>query len=218
MVISHKHKFIFIHIPKCAGSTICYSLINNLYPKSSPHKGLFNQLDPNIAEVFKVALNQGNSHELNQHSMFIDVKKFLDKKNLNIDDYFKFTFMRNPWARRVSQYQYAKRMTKEKGVEWAKRISAMSFYQFITKQNDSQLNWLKNDRGEISMDFIGSGKNLQNEFNFVCKKIGVPEIELPHLNATEHRHYVKYYNKKTKQIIANNCEKDIEYFNYKFGE
>ena len=31
MIISHKHKFIFIHIPKCAGSTISYSLLNNLY-------------------------------------------------------------------------------------------------------------------------------------------------------------------------------------------
>ena len=218
MIISHKHKFIFIHIPKCAGSTICYSLINNLYLKNSPHKGSFNQLDPSIAEVFKVAVNQGNSHELNQHDTLKDIKSYLSKKNLNINDYFKFSFMRNPWERRVSQYFYAKRMAK-KDFEWAKKISAISFYEFITKRNpDSQLNWVSDKKDNIAVDFLGSGKNLQNEFNVVCEKIGISYIQLPYKNVTNHKHYTEYYNDETFKIIANNCKKDIEYFNYKFGE
>ena len=126
--------------------------------------------------------------------------------------------MRNPWERRVSQYFYAKRMAK-KDFEWAKKISAISFYEFITKRNpDSQLNWVSDKKDNIAVDFLGSGKNLQNEFNVVCEKIGISYIQLPYKNVTNHKHYTEYYNDETFKIVANNCKKDIEYFNYKFGE
>ena len=67
MIISHKHKFIFIHIPKCAGSTISYSLLNKLYfelPRKNDWR--YNELSPKIAEVFKEDTDQGNSFALNQ--------------------------------------------------------------------------------------------------------------------------------------------------------
>ena len=216
MIISHKHKFIFIHIPKCAGSAICQSLIKSLHPESLD-KGNFNRLDPNITQVFKIGLNQGNSDELNQHDTLKEVQNYFIEKNLDINDYFKFSFMRNPWDRRVSQHQYAKRMAK-KGAHWAIEASLMPFKEFIVERNDSQLNWIKNEQGKVSVDFLGSGRNLQNEFNFICKKIGVSEIELSHINATKHKPYIKYYNNETRSIVASNCSKDIEYFNYKFGE
>ncbi len=219
MIISHKHKFIFIHIPKCAGTTICHSLINNLYFKLPRRQAwMFNKLNLNIAEVFKVTTDHGNSLELDQHDTFRDIKNYLDKKNLNIDEYFKFSFMRNPWERRVSQYEYAKRMAKEKGEDWAIEISLMSFYEFITERNDSQLNWVSNEKNNVAVDFLASGRNLQQDFNKICKKIGIPHIELPHKNKTKHKHYTEYYDDETRQIVANNCAKDIEYFNYKFGE
>jgi len=217
MIISHKHKFIFIHIPKCAGSTISYSLLNNLYCKSF-NKDKFDQLDPSIVEVFKIAVNQGNSDALNQHGTLKDIKSYLSKKNLNINDYFKFSLMRNPWERRVSQYEYAKRMAKQTGAYWAKRISLMSFYEFITERNDSQLNWVSDEKDNVAVDFLGSGINIQKEFNIICDKIGIQKKELPHRNATKHKHYIKYYDEETKQIIADNCAKDIEYFGYEFGK
>lgn len=217
MIISHKHKFIFIHIPKCAGSTICYSLINDLYLESA-HEGRFNELNPSIAEVFKVAVNQGNSHELNQHGTLKDIKSYLSKKNLNINDYFKFSFMRNPWERRISQYFYAKRMAITTGADWAMQTSLMSFYDFITTRNDSQLNWVSDKKDNIAVDFLGSGRNLQEDFNTICDQIGITKQELPHKNATKHKHYTEYYNDETRQIVAEKCAKDIEYFNYKFGE
>jgi len=232
MVISHKHKFIFIHIPKCAGNTICYSLLNNLYfdtkndifnlnaYKDRKNKVLnYTYLNTNTAQVFKNVKNQGNSTGLKQHDKLKKLKDYLNKKNLNINDYFKFSFMRNPWARRVSQHQFAKKLAKiNKGGKWAAKISKMSFYEFITKRNDSQLNWVSDEKDNIAVDFLGSSKNLQNEFNFVCEKIGISRIHLPHRNVTKHKHYTEYYDDETRQIVAEKCAKDIEYFNYKFGE
>ena len=219
MIISHKHKFIFIHIPKCAGSTITYSLLNNLYfklPRKEDWK--YDKLSTDTAEVFKVTSDHGNSLELDQHSTFKVINEYFVKKKLNINEYFKFSFMRNPWERRVSQYKYAKKMAGITNADWANEIASMSFCEFITKRNDSQLNWVSNKKNNVAVNFLGSGRNLQQEFNKVCSKLRIPKQELRHKNATKHKHYTEYYNEETKQIVADNCAKDIEYFNYKFGE
>ena len=219
MIISHKHKFIFIHIPKCAGSTITFSLLNNLYFKL-PRKEdwRYNELSPKTAEVFQTNPNQGNLTNLEQHDTFKTINDYFEKNKLNINDYFKFSFMRNPWERRLSQYKYAQKMAKQKGEDWAKKISLMSFYEFITERNDSQLNWVSDEKDNVAVDFLGSGKNIQKEFDIICDKIKIPRQELPHKNATKHKCYTEYYDEETKQIVANKCAKDIEYFGYEFGK
>ena len=59
MIISHKHKFIFIHIPKCA-YTITYSLLNNLYfklPRKEDWK--YDKLSPKQQKYFKQIQSKG---------------------------------------------------------------------------------------------------------------------------------------------------------------
>ena len=81
-MINHKHKYIFIHIPKTAGSSI-ESFLN-----------------PSI----KCTTN-GDTFLKNKHESAV----FYNTRDPNcFSKYFKFTFVRNPWDMVVSRYFYRK--------------------------------------------------------------------------------------------------------------
>ena len=193
-MISHKHKFIFIHYPKTAGETINYFLCKQRHPVHK-HKKL---------------------------------KFFEDKYDLK--DYFKFTFCRNPWSQVVSFYFHFKRLKRCAPLYSCNIANNFSFSDYCKKMfqdkpsfpndywHDSHYSFLLNSKNDVNIDFIGKFENLQEDFNIVCDKIGIPPQELPHINKSKHKHYSEYYDDKTREIVAKKYAKDIEYFGYEFGE
>ena len=155
---------------------------------------------------------------------------------------YTFAFVRNPWDRLVSCYRdkiggAVKGFTQfsESGIAHClERFDAffanMSFEEFVDavvaipdEQADehfqSQNPYLTNSRGEIAVDFVGRYEDLQADFRYVAKRIGLPStIELPRLQAVRHSvNYVDYYTKETREIVAHRFREDIERFTYCFG-
>jgi len=193
-MINHKHKFVFIHIPKTGGTSIESLFINNAHIKDVAGK----------------------------HNMVSDIgSEFLKK-------YFTFTFVRNPWDRMVSYYNFRLKRSFEmynhgdSFKEWIRflcsdEVQKIKAYHFNLAIK-SQYEFLVSKSNEISVDFIGRFENLQQDFCIVCDKIGIPQQKLPHVNKTKHKHYTEYYDDETKQIVAEKFAKDIESFGYEFGE
>ena len=154
-------------------------------------------------------------------------KKISNYSNDKINEYFTFSFVRNPFDRAVSTYKFLNSESCMKW-PWANRkihnlVKSMSFDEFIknlfkirNKHITLQFNYITHT--SLKMDFIGKFENLQEDFNIICDKIGIPRKELPHKNATKHKHYTEYYDDETREIVAEKYAKDIEYFNYEFGD
>jgi hypothetical protein len=156
-----------------------------------------------------------------------DIKKF--------NSYFKFAFVRNPWERMVSYYEFmCKQVHKTDSQKYDfvarnythyKQKCSLGFTKFIHEESVNQKTnffgydqYYRDEHGKNLLNFIGKVENLQEDFSIICNKIGIPQQQLPHKNPTKHKHYTEYYNEETKQIVAEKFAKDIEYFNYEFGE
>ena len=90
-MISHKHKFIFIHINKTGGS----SIERAIDPSIPTHNSKTNRVCPSAAV--------GNTYHKGKH---FPARKMWANHPDCFDLYFKFTFVRNPWATEAKDIEY----------------------------------------------------------------------------------------------------------------
>jgi len=199
-MISHKHKFIFIFQHKCASSSLKRALLK--------------------VDNFNKCFHHGAKSE-----------DYKNNQMTKYSDYFVFANIRNPYERAVSSWMYLQRdFLFER--QFTKGLSLKDTFKNLPKSNgkqdmsnhdyihitQQQVDSLLDDKGKLITDMLIRFENLQEDFNIVCDKTGIPRQKLPHINKTERKHYAEYYDDETKQIVAEKYAKDIEYFGYKFGE
>ena len=139
---------------------------------------------------------------------------------------FTFGFVRNPWDRAVSSWKFGSpddnwnmnfvdfcRNLKKLEINPKCRIAKNGLLIHVCEQHPFLIGSNKN----LKADYIGRLENLQDDFNIVCDKIGIPRQQLPHKNKTKHKHYTEYYDDETRKIVAERYAKDIELFGYEFG-
>jgi len=223
MIISHKHKFVFVSVPKTASTTIrsCLSQYSDILYHGDKEKLIIHYprgWKPRI-KVF-------------EHARLEHIKEFIE-----LTDYFSFCFVRNPFEIALSNYLFFQKSIEEWDVdlEGKNRFKDVyNAYKETLKNSSTFREWIVNKKNcgwldeyhwnpeqfhwARDVDFIGRFENLQEDFNTVCDKIGIRHQQLPHENKTKHKHYTEYYDDETKQIVAEKYAKDIEYFKYKFGD
>ncbi len=224
-MISHDYKCIFIHIPKCAGTSIERALghLDN-------HKGRGGQDHRSIRLIEEpLVLNEVLSSKENIMEVirrgryrFRNVANSRNKYTVTkeqYDSYFKFTFVRNPWARAYSWYKNVMRDEYHKN---SLNISAdISFKDFLKKFSGTgmlkpQMYWIKNFSGNIPLDFVGRFENLSEDFEYVCNKINANGIELTHEIIGSGEDYRVHYDKESIEIIIKNYKEEIDTFMYEF--
>jgi hypothetical protein len=240
-MVSHKHKCIFIHIPKTAGMSIEDSFIRSLGLK------FYNGQCPPLL----LSYNQDN--EIGPPSLAHLLPEDYVKHNYLseelFEDYFKFSFIRNPWARSVSIYRYFKYhriLSFENFMKYRFPYLWEERYDFLMPQYD----FLFDEKGRQKVDFIGKFENLSEDFELVRKKVNFSLEDLEHINKppkphnwysrwnrrfiyTElkerpylikhlnlvnpiHGNYKKFYTTKAKDLVDSYYELDIKNFDYIF--
>jgi hypothetical protein len=79
-----------------------------------------------------------------------------------------------------------------------------------------QVEWIKNNQGEIEMDFIARFESLDHDFPLLCARLGLGEIALPRLKASERGPYRQFYDDQSLDIVSDYFGQDIDQFGYSF--
>ena len=207
-MINRKEKFIFIHITKAAGQSI--ELAFGYTQEKSPMNG----------DEYGLGWSNKYKNWISHWSM----QEYLDRKLVlpyEHKSFFSFAFVRNPWARMVSEYHWKggrmrgisfKQFLKMPFKELRKRYRQGGFDQHLGPQYTS----IYTD-GELIVDFVGKVENMKEDWKYVKKRLG-RSIVLPRVNKSKHKHYSEYYDNESKNIIEERYGKDIELFNYSFED
>lgn len=168
-MIIKEHKAIFIHIPKCAGSSI-----ENKFGKDknseADHSRILDLITISPMHLPEILLKNTSDLEVFKRAVGSIIKpSVIYKKDFN--NYYKFTFVRNPWSRVVSFYHFITVIRKNYAT--IENISPLiSFDNFVVNHLNiwdlkPQYWWLTNGRDISSLDFIGKFENLQPDFEHI---------------------------------------------------
>ena len=200
-MISHSHKFIFIHIPKTAGTS--------------------------ISEALRPYGLTGEGHYTLQR---IQNKSSITDEQLNT--FYKFAVVRNPWDIVVSHYSYSKMKKSvwhsDDGTtpykqhpdyeltnnnvfkEFVRLLVNGKINNSITKEKQSH--WL-----DKRLDFLIRFETLKEDFAKVCNKIGCSDVILKNINISKHNHYSTYYDDESRDWVSKYFSRDIKRLGYEFN-
>lgn len=205
MIICEKNRYVFVSVPKTASISIHFSL--------------------GYGDYDGVLIPEPDEYHLS-------IEKAITRRPA-LREYFKFAFVRNPWARLFSLYQdflrrghqYSKNVRHEKPLlsefkdfndlclnlhqsEWRNNVFFIPQWDLLS---------IDSPVGRVNMmDFIGKFERLSDDFATVCKKIGV-KAELQSMNRGSYdTDYRKYYTDEAREAVARIYHKDISEYNYEF--
>jgi hypothetical protein len=203
-------KYLFVHINKSGGGV--------------------------ITDIFR---RNGNTKITNVHRSLKDMLKIAKEKyNIDRNNLFILTIVRNPYDRMISMFFFYHKnhfnspefFSGNPSIDndfnsWIKYIYSDNFdrnrkhgevnifkYCFC-----NQLNWLKDDNEDlIKIDkILRYEKNEYDElFGSIIKLSKYDTKKLIH--PTKHTHYSDYYDNISIKLVTEHYKEDIEYFQYKF--
>ena len=219
MIISDENEFIFVHIPRTAGTRISKSLCEEMRVENwKQHIGEPTEVarrHETVADDYPGSIYEGKKHiEAKDLKLLVGEKKW--------ESYFTFAFVRNPWDRAVSTYMHRRKVasgpvralwpTSKHLFRWLLKGK----YKLLGANSAQQIDYVADDNGELLVDFVGRFERLAEDFDSVCEKIGLRASLGEKYDPTKRAGYQEYYDEVSKQIIYDVKRDDVEKFGYRF--
>lgn len=216
MIISRGRRYIFVHIPKTGGTSLALALEARAMkddilvgdtPKAKRRRSRLAALQP--------------SGRLWKHARLADIEGVVSEGE--IQDFFTFTMVRNPWDRLASYYHWLKMQRFDHPA--VHLAQAKSFSAFLNHgQTRASINaapygsYMSDNKGIERCDLFLRLEHLAADIAPLEDHLGFSLGPVPHVNASDRgRSYAEYYSDDDKQLVAGLCAEDIARFGYRFG-
>ncbi|HEX8527547.1 sulfotransferase family 2 domain-containing protein [Allosphingosinicella sp.] len=207
MIVSHKHRFIFVAVPKTGTHSVREALREHLGPDDLEQVRLFVEKKFPFPELARIG---------HGHISFEQVRPFLGEEAFT--SYFKFAFVRNPFDRFVSYCAFA---TSREGSFARDPKGVMRHFLFKTPPHhhmvfQPQHGFLVGKDGALLADQIGRVEEMQRSYDGICARIGIPSKALGRANSSRRGAYRDYYDQELIDGVARLYARDLELFGYDF--
>ena len=227
MIISHKHRFIFIKTEKTAGTSIEIALSkicgddDIITPLVMEDEETRQQYADRGAQNYLIGLSKytlkdwakllvkGKKRMFYNHIGASEIRQLIQPEVWN--NYYKFAFERNPWDKVISWYYWTHKKEPRPSIKdfiksgYAGRVKGWSLYTIDDK---------------ISMERVGLYENLNQEIQAISEELGLPDcLELPLSKGNFRRKKESYktlLDQEDKEQIAKLFAKEIMQFGYVF--
>lgn len=223
MPYNKKLNVIFVHIPKCAGTTIGQSLDMTIKEQLSYYgpTGYYPILHKRYKQYFSEVEYAKLLKRPPQHFTINEIKKILG----NVNSYFVFSVVRNPYDKLVSAFNKIK-------VQYAAKPELSSFENFVNsylviKNNSPILDdiynghilpqsfFLLNELNELSdINAIYKYENIQECFSKIQELNPNVPILYSNKGTDDQENYDSYYTAELKDKVYAYYKQDFDLFGY----
>ncbi|MEJ5315569.1 MAG: sulfotransferase family 2 domain-containing protein [Tenuifilum sp.] len=239
MIVSHRHRFIFIKSAKTASTSVELMLSKICGPDDilTPLAPFDERFDADYYEY-----QPRNCEGFQNHMSAIAIKNKVGEEVWN--QYLKITIVRNPWDMVVSRYYWEKaRLWPSIGKNVANilrepfaivrykrllhRIKLIfvlsSFSNFIRYFDKTWTNsrFYFDEEGKPICDVYLRFQNLNKGINDLEKMLGIQLGDLPRLKSKprkDKKHYSQHFNQQQKERVEKLFKHEIEVFGYTFEQ
>ncbi len=212
MVYSPQHRFVYVHVPKTAGGSLKRALLAQCPDARSPAREM---------QAMQHAIVPGPGSAVKNRLM-----PWLQKTplryvvttaghpsmaltllgNPSFLRYRKFAFVRNPYDRLVSRFEFA-RQYQDYPDDFG------TFAGHCLRHLQPQVNFLYFRRHRL-VDWLGHYERLDEDVDALARWLALPRLSLIRRNVTQRARFEDYYSVSLKRRIGELYQDDFAMFGY----